>query len=348
MNDYLFPESPVALSQPSGTCARVVATATALPETIVTNQAIVQQHGHQVSADTMRKIVGVAERRVAAKGVVDSDLLLLAAQRCLAEAKVGPNELGKLIVTKFLGDRVLPMTASLLQRKLGCDVAMQALDIDGGIHGFLQAMEVAATAIAIGEGPVLIVSGGVINRLVSRTDPRLAFQYGDGAAAVLLVPAEQSGVLARYGFTNREFIDVARGFNMRESFPKDLHETGAYDSLYELYRQDDFKPSLEFVCRAMQKTVDSLLAQAGRTMAEVDLFLLTETHHHLWTSVLRHLGIEPSRSLSLLPRLGNTMSAMLPMLLDEARRTGKVAPGALVMLLSVGEGLSGGGMLLSI
>lgn len=348
MNDYTFPEGPSPNVEVRGRYARIVATASALPETVVTNQAIVDGYDHRGSAGTMSKIVGTTERRVAADGIVDSDLLALAAQRCLDKANVSPDALGKLVVTKFLGDRVLPMTASALQRKLGCNVAMQALDVDGGIHSFVQAMEVAATAIGMGEAPVLIVSGGVINRLVSRTDPRLAFQYGDGAAAVLLAPADKPGILARYGFSNYEFVDQCLGFGMRESFPKNIHETRAYDSLYELYRQGDYKPSLDFVRVAMRKTVDSLLEQARCTMTNVSLVLLTETHHRLWTAVLEHLGIDASRSLSLLPRLGNTMSAMLPLLLDEALGTGRVVPGDLVMLLSVGEGLSGGGMLVTV
>ncbi len=325
---------------------KVVATATALPERRISNEDIVATNGHKVAAGVMAKLVGVSERRVADHGVVDSDLLLIAAQRCLAQANLRPEDLSKLLVTKFLGDRTLPPTAALLQRKLGTSLAFQAYDVDGGINGFLQALDVAACSIALGDGPVLIVSGGVINRFVSRKDPRVAFLFGDGAAALLLEPASEPHFLARYAFSNHEFVNDTVGFSLREHIVKDAHETKRYDSLFELYRQGDWKRAQGFACEAMTRTTESLLHDAAMTWDDVDLVLLTENHHKLWRAVLGHLGVEPSKTLSLLSGRGNTMSAMLPMLLDEAIRTHRAVAGNHVMLLSIGEGISGGGVLI--
>lgn len=326
--------------------ARIIATATAVPEEKVSNEAIIAAYGHQVADTAVHQLFGISERRVAGPGVVDSDLLLLAAQRCLAQANLPAAQLSKLIVTKFLGDRVLPMTAALLQRKLDCDVAIQAFDIDGGIHSFLQALDVAVCAIGCGDGPILVVSGGVNNRLVSRTDPRLAFLFGDGAAAVLVAPSPKRHILAGYSFSNYGYADLARGFSIRECAPEDLHDGKKYDALFELYWQKSWKLWKTFVLEAMAETVRRLLKDAGKNLNDVDHFLVTENHHRLWTAIIEHLGIDIQRTLSIVSRYGNTMSAMLPMLLDEAIRTGRVQPGSVVMLLSVGEGISGGGTLL--
>ena len=67
------------------------------------------------------------------RALTDSDLLAAAAVQCLDQAGITVDQLSKILVTKFIGDRILPMTASLVQRKLGSRVAMHAVDIEGGL-----------------------------------------------------------------------------------------------------------------------------------------------------------------------------------------------------------------------
>lgn len=352
MNGYLFPASRATGASSVVTAdrgvpqfAKIVAVASALPERSVVNQEIIDAHGHGVTATAMRQIVGVSERRVAEQGVADSDLLAAAARRCLEQAELEPRELSKLIVTKFLGDRLLPMTASVLQRKLGCDVAIQAYDIDGGTHAFLQALDAAECCIGTGDGPVLISSGGVINCLISKHDPHVAFTYGDGAAAVLMKPTSERHVLSTYFYSNHQFADSVSGFALHEDLLRRAHDPLQYPRLHELYRPKDWRSSKAFVLEAVQQTVDNLTKDAGISRTDVNLYLVSATHHRLWLAILDQLGITATDTVSVLPNLGNTMSAMLPMGLDLALRSGRVGPGNLVMLLSVGEGASGGGML---
>ena len=355
MTNFEFPGVQVSHGEGSAiglapylACAQIVATATALPDTIVSNQDIIDAYGHQVAAKPIAKMVGVSERRVAPLGVVDTDLLALAARQCLDQAQMRPEQLSKLIVTKFLGDRTLPMTAALLQRRLDCGLAVQSFDVDGGIHSFLQALHAANCAIGCGDGPILVVSGGVINCLVSRTDPRLAFQFGDGAAAVLLAPADRPHILANYNFSNYDFVGLQSCPSVRHLVSEKMYDTGQYGPLFDLYQEQNFKSCKEFAQRAMGVTAEALLAEAQVKMDDVTLFLITENHPQISAAIVERLNIAPSRTLSLRETRGNTMSAMLPMLLDEAIRTGKARAGALIMLLSLGEGLSGGGMLIQL
>lgn len=328
--------------------AAIVATGAALPETVVTNEEIIARHGHAVTAAAVKKVLGVESRRVAGRGVADSDLLAEAGRRCLARAGVAPERLSKLIVTKFLGDRLLPATAALTQRKLGTTLAFQALDVDGGVNAFLQAVEVGAAAIASGDEYVLVASGGVVNALVSRTDPRLAFLYGDGAGAVLVGPApEGSGgprIEAVCVRTDTRASDFARGFEMRRYAVQDLHGTREYAPLFDLYRAGDWKDIQPLVLEAVDQVCSEVLLRAGVALADVDLVLVTENHGRLWSAVIEGLGVPREKTLSLLPECGNTMSAMLPLLLDRAVSEGRVGVGGRVLLVSIGEGLSCGAL----
>jgi 3-oxoacyl-[acyl-carrier-protein] synthase-3 len=315
---------------------------------VISNQDLIGLGGHGLTAASVSKIFGTHERRVADQGVVDSDLLAQAARACLAKAGVSVDALSKLIVTKFLGDHVLPMTAAHVQRNLATTVAIQSLDVDGGVHGFFNALEAAVGCISCGEGPILIVSGGVIHRLISRDDPRTAFLFGDGAAAVLLGPSSEQRILATYGFSNSEFIEDARGFSLRECTRPDDERVRSHAKLYDLYSPFDYKKCLPFVLDAMETTVERLLEVSGVEREQVELFLVTENHGRMWSAILERLRIPKEKTVSLLSCRGNTMSAMLPMLIDEAIQTGRAKEGTLVMLLSIGEGITGGGALLTI
>jgi len=328
----------------SGTCsgprrAVILATGSFLPPTAVSNDDIIARCGHKVAATAVRKIYGIESRRVAEPGLADSDLLAEAARCALTRAGRRPEELSKLIATKFLGDRLLPMTASLTQKKLDSKVAF---------HAFLQAVEVASTAIAMGDDLVLVTSGGIHNRLVSREDPRLAFLYGDGAGAVLLGLATpecgRSRVEATFQLTHAAAIDFARGFEMRTKVAFDVHETKDYRSLFDLYAGGDWRSIQGLVLDLVERVAREVLARAGMTLDEMDLVLLTENHHRVWCDILDRLEVPRNKTLSRVSDCGNTMSAMLPLLLDHSIAEERLVRGQRVLLLSLGEGLSCGGL----
>jgi 3-oxoacyl-[acyl-carrier-protein] synthase-3 len=195
---YIFPEYK---KRNIKNYCKIIATASYFPEKEVSNQEIIDANQIPVTDVVIRKTLGVEKRRVADEGVADSDLLVRAAERCLAKANISPEQLSKLLVTKFLGDRILPMTASMVQRKLNSRVAFHAVDIEGGINSFLHASDLATRYISTtkdNEQYILILSGGIHVAPISKTDPRLAFLFGDGAAAILLAVADAPHFLASY------------------------------------------------------------------------------------------------------------------------------------------------------
>jgi 3-oxoacyl-[acyl-carrier-protein] synthase III len=113
---------------------------------------------------------------------------------------------------------------------------------------------------------------------------------------------------------------------------------------YRLYRSGNWKEAKAFVLEACSVTVAKLLEASGLSMKDIDCFLITENNRRLWLAILERLGVEEHRTLSVLRQYGNTMSAMLPLLLDQAIRSGGILSGQRVLLLSIGEGISGGGL----
>lgn len=330
--------------------SQIIATASYFPDRVLTNQDIIDANQIPVTDTAIRKTLGVERRRVAEEGIADSDLLVKAAERCLAKANIRPEQLSKLLVTKFLGDRILPMTASMVQRKLNAQVAFHAVDIEGGINSFLHALDLATRNISTTkdqEQYILILSGGIHVAPISKTDPRLAFLFGDGAAAILLAVADEPHFLASYIYSNYEYYESAgsRMLKMDEWVSQKIYEQGEYELLYNLYRMDNWKESLDFYLQAAEVTRDNLLKESNLTMQDIDLVLVTENNKKIRDLTLEKLGVPDGKSLSVIHEYGNTMSAMLPILIDRAFANGRLKQGMNIMLISHGEGASGGGII---
>ncbi len=342
MNQFYFPEIKKNIFDRQ---CRIIATGSAFPENVVTNADIISKYNHSVTDIVIQKTIGIKERRVASDDSADSDLLCKAAIACLTKAGIRPEQLSKLIVNKFIGDKVLPMTASLLQKKLNCPDAIHSFDVDGGANSFLQALDLASAAINSGDSYILIVSGGINNCLASRTDPRTAFLFGDGAGAVLFGPSDKQHILSSYFFSNYEFADLFTGFTHCKNIPSDIHETKNYEILYDQYHAGNWKVAEDFILQALKVTAEKMLDATGLTFNDIDLVLVTENNMRLWKAIVSTLGIAQNKTLSIIEKYGNTMSAMLPVLIDNAFNNKRIPEGNKVMLLSIGEGISGGGLI---
>ncbi len=329
---------------------RIRATASYFPEHVVDNQAIIDANALPVTDIVVRKSLGAERRRIAENGVTDADLLVVAARRCLERSRLEADQLSKILVTKFIGDRILPMTASLVQRKLNCRKAIHAVDIEGGTNSFLTATDLAIRYISTTDEEqqyILILSGGLNNLPVSKTDPRLAFLFGDGAAGVLLESAPEAHFLASYAYTNHAYFSAAgtRRMKMDAEVSANLYEKGDVSLLYDLYQMGNWKETADFYLQAAQVTRDRLLEESGLSMADIDWVLVTENNKRLRDMTLESLGIPQEKSLTVFAEYGNTQSAMLPILLDRAFSENHLQTGTHVMLISHGEGASGGGLI---
>ncbi len=326
---------------------KILSTASYHPEKSLSNEDIISIYGLPFRSTAIIKSIGVEKRHIAEDSMADSDLLNISASDCLGKYGLAPDNLSRIIVNKYYGDNLLPMTASKLQAKLGCSTAVHAFDIDGGVTSFLHSFDAASRFINTGDEFILVASGGINYRLISKTDPRTAFLFGDASAAILFGCCEEQHILSSYFYSNYEYYDLATSIS-----PLTVVDMGVspinndYSQLlFDTYRMDSWKIAEGFYRQAVKAVSDNLLDESGLTMDDIDLVLVTENNRRIWELSLETLGISEEKSLSLLRSCGNTMSSMLPTLLDYGFKTEKIQTGMIIMLISHGEGMSGGGLI---
>ncbi len=326
---------------------RILATASHHPEKSLSNEDIIDTYNLPYKSAAIIKSIGVEKRHIAEESMADSDLLVIPSGSCLKKCRLEPDKLSRIIVNKYYGDNLLPMTASILQRKLGCNTAVHSFDIDGGISSFLYSVDAASRFINTGDEFVLVASGGINFRLVSKNNPRTVFLFGDASAAMLFGYSEEQHILSSYFYSNYEYYDTATSIS-----PLTIVDMGAHPPdndqsylLFDTYRMDNWKIAENFYRQAVTAVSCNLLDESGLSMSDIDLVLVTENNRRIWELSLETLGVGEDKSLSLLRHCGNTMSAMLPTLIDYGFNTGKIQKGMKIMIISHGEGMSGGGLI---
>ncbi|NLW48377.1 MAG: ketoacyl-ACP synthase III [Firmicutes bacterium] len=322
---------------------KILTSASYIPDTVITTEEIISKYQLPFKSNVIIKTIGVEKRHLAKDQQDDSDLLYEAAHQCLTNYELEPDSLTRIIVNKYLGDNLLPMTASRLQSKLGSITANHAFDVDGGASSFLITMDLASRYIATGDEYILIASGGIHNRLINKTDPRVAFLFGDASASLLLGPATEPHILASYFFSNHQFyhLATAKGMEFLQNVTWDEDQSIFFDT----YQLDNWKIAEDFYRSATREIYLKLREESGLTIENIDLVLATENNAPIRALILETLGVDETKSISLLRTHGNTMSAMLPLLLDYGFKTGKLQPGMIILLIAFGEGISGGGLI---
>ena len=127
-----------------------------------------------------------------------------------------------------------------------------------------------------------------------------------------------------------------------------MQKTSKYGYLPQIlgsYKIENWREVEDFLVLATREVAKNILEESGLCMKDIDLVLVTENNSRVWGLTLEALGVTPEKSISLIKDHGNTMSAMLPLLIDFGLGSGKIQKGMRIMMISHGEGMSGGGLI---
>ncbi|MEK6554370.1 MAG: 3-oxoacyl-ACP synthase, partial [Bdellovibrionota bacterium] len=134
---------------------RVKGTGSYLPEKLLSNKDLEQM---VVTNDAkIVELTGIRNRAIAAPGQVTSDLALIAAQRALEAANMTAQDIDGIIFATVSPDQIMPNTACILQKKLGCRGDVMAIDISAACSGFVYGFGMGSDFIAMGRYKNLLV-----------------------------------------------------------------------------------------------------------------------------------------------------------------------------------------------
>ncbi len=315
---------------------RIAGVGAYLPERVVSNEEL------SATLDTSHQWIfshtGIQQRHLAAPEEGAASMGLQAALRALEDGGVSPGELGMVIVATSTADYAsYPSTAALIQGKLGAENA-GAFDLNAACSGFVYALSLGKCTCRNLGRPVLVVASEVNSRIVDWKDRATCVLFGDGAGAVVLVPASSPGILHEVLGAEGAGADALvreAGLRTRED---SLRKPG--------YVRMDGRAVFQFAVRSMEKVIRRLMAEANLPLEEVDHFIPHQANGRILDAVARNMGVPQERFFRNIQEVANTASASIPIALAQLRRQKALQPGDLVLLVAFGAGLAYGGCLL--
>jgi 3-oxoacyl-[acyl-carrier-protein] synthase-3 len=280
---------------------------------------------------------GIRRRHIAGPDESTSDLALVAAERALEAAGVGPEELDLIIVGTATPDMFFPATACLVQDRLGARRA-GAFDLLAACSSFVYGLITAGQMIASGGiRRALVIGAETLSRIVDWEDRRTCVLIGDGAGAAVLGPATggrgiHSGRVGADGSAGDLLTVAAGGSRMpitREALERRLHR--AYMDGQAVFR---------LAVRTVPDLVRQAVAQAGWTMAEVDHFVPHQANRRIIEALRDQLGVPLERFVVNIEEYGNTSAASVPLALWEAVASGRITEDDRIVLAAFGGGFT--------
>jgi 3-oxoacyl-[acyl-carrier-protein] synthase III len=322
--------------------ARIVGLGTSLPSRLMTNEDfekivdtthewIVQRTGMKV-----RYFVGPDESL--------ATLAVDAGKKALLDAGIDGSEVDLLVLATATPEQPIPSSASIVQPMIGLKNAA-CFDISAACSGFLYALHVAHQFIRTGEANTAMVIGAeALSRYTDFTDRATCILFGDGAGAVVLKAAPAGeGILASAWHTDGNYASLIEMPGGGAKYPPNVHEhIDAKLPFIKMKGNEVFKLAV----RAFTDVCNEVLAKAGKTIDDVDLFIPHQANQRIISAVGDRLGVPTEKVYVNLERVGNTSSASIPLAMREAVDRGVLKRGDLVLAGAFGAGLTWAGTLL--
>lgn len=319
--------------------SRIVGTGSHLPEKVLTNADLEKMV--ETSDEWIRDRTGIGERRIAAQGETTVDLAVPAARRAMQAAGVEPDEVDLIVFGTTTPDQVFPNCGALLQDRLGIRNC-PAFSVEAACSSFIFALSVADKFVKLGEARCALVIGAeTLSRIVDWSDRSTAILFGDGAGAVVLKPADESGIISTHLHTDGFYKDLlycpvgpSKGFHPDEQgrIPAYIHMAG----------NEVFKIAV----KSLGAIVDETLAANGLDKSAIDWLIPHQANIRIIQATAKKLDMPMDKVIVTVEQHGNTSAASVPMALDAGVRDGRVKRGDLLLLEAFGGGLTWGSALI--
>jgi len=313
--------------------SRIAGTGRYLPAQVLTNEALAARV--ETSDEWIRTRTGIRQRHIAADGEQTSDLALAASRAALAKAGIAPADVDLIVVATTTPDMIFPSTACILQEKLGARGG-PAFDVQAVCSGFVYALALADKLVSGGMAKnALVVGAEIYSRILDWSDRGTCVLFGDGAGAVVLVPADQPGLLTAHLHADGHYRSIL-------CVPGQVQRGAVTGSPFvHMDGQGVFKFAVKVLADVAQEALDAV----GMTTGDIDWLVPHQANVRIMDATARRLKLPAERVVTTVNRHANTSAAWIPLAIDVAVEDGRIRAGHRVMMLGVGGGFTWGAAL---
>jgi 3-oxoacyl-[acyl-carrier-protein] synthase-3 len=327
----------------SPTSTVIIGTGSYAPARVLTNEDLARMV--DTSDEWIRTRSGIRERRIAAPDEHASDMAVAAARRALEDARLTAADIDLLVVATVTPDLPMPAVACIIQHKLGIRTAAACFDLNAACSGFVYALDTACAMLGSGRyRKALVIGVEKLSAVVDWQDRTTCVLFGDGAGAAVIATSDEpnKGLLGTRLGAHGEGVDLLYIPRGGSDAPPTIDSVTGHGHCIKMKGKEVFKLAV----RAMDDAAREILEHHQLRADQISLVIPHQANLRIIESISQYLELPMERFFVNVDRYGNTSAASIPIALDEARRTGRIKPGDLTLLVAFGAGLTYGSALI--
>ena len=322
--------------------SKVVGLGHYVPEKVITNEYLSTKM--DTNNDWIVERTGIRERRwIDPEKDTVANMAAKATRMALAQAKLTEKDIDFIVFATITPDYFFPGSGVLLQRELGLDGSIAALDIRNACSGFIYALSVADQFIKTGMYKTILVVGGEIQSTaldITTRGRNTAVIFGDGAGACILQASNTQGILSTHLHSDGRYAEELYVKDPGSSRPQEVRQAEQIldTSTYKVVMNGNqvFKHAVV----RFKEVIEEALQLNGFKAEDISLLVPHQANLRISQYIQEKLGLSDAQVYNNIMRYGNTTAASIPIALSEAWAEGKIKENDLICLAAFGSGFT--------
>jgi 3-oxoacyl-[acyl-carrier-protein] synthase-3 len=297
-----------------------------LPKKIENNR-IFKLNNPKVNIERLKEKTGIDTRYISNSNESVIEISVKCSEKIFK--KFPKKKIDSIILVTQTSPYRIPTTACILQNKLGLRKDIVAFDINLGCSGFLYALRMTTSLInskQIKNG--LIICADTYTKYISKNNTACRPIFSDAAAATLVTSNKKNMIgpfeLGADG-SGADALELPMGSN-------EIIMHGA--------------KVLTFAMDIVPKNVNHLLKKIKIKKDKIDKFIFHQASKYILDNINRILSLKKNQIFENYNKVGNTISASIPIALKDANTKKKLKKNNLIVIAGYGVGLSWGSALI--
>ena len=285
-----------------------------------------KKNNPKVNIDRIKEKTGINNRYISSKNETVIDISVKAVNKILK--KFPKEKIDFLILVSQTSNYRIPTTACIIQNKLNLKKDIIAFDMNLGCSGFIYALRMASSLIEskqVNNG--IIICADTYTKHISKTNTACRPIFSDAAAAVLVSKSKTNKI-----------------------GPFELGADGSGADALELPSETNEiimngAKVLTFAMDVVPTNVEKLLKKIKTKKNKINKFIFHQASKYILDNINRRLSIKKGMTYENYSKVGNTISASIPIALKDACTKRKISNNNNI-IAGYGVGLSWGSALI--
>jgi 3-oxoacyl-[acyl-carrier-protein] synthase-3 len=322
--------------------SRIVGLGHHVPDTVITNEYL--SNLMDTNNEWIVERTGINERRwIDPKTDTVANMAAKATRIALKNANLTETDIDFIVFATITPDYFFPGSGVLLQRELGLDGRIGALDIRNACSGFIYALSIADQFIKTGMYKTVLVVGAEIQSTaldITTRGRNTAVIFGDGAGAAVLQRSDKPGVLSTHLHSDGRFAeelyvkDPGSSRPHAERQPEQILDTSTFKVV--MNGSQVFKHAIvRFI-----EVINEALEKNNLKKEDINLLVPHQANLRISQYIQQKLALRDDQVYNNIMRYGNTTAASIPIAMSEAWVQGRIKENDVLCLAAFGSGFT--------